>query len=276
MNSKSVLSKILTLLSLADEKLIQGTTDDGTILQSSNFDVNDDVFVVSEDGTTSPAEDGEYTISFTTPEGNEDTQVINVMGGKIDEISTPEDVAADDTEEMSEAGTPQDPTKGDSQNRIDVNSVPGGKMDDTTQTKKFAAEFPGAPKGATKETAKGLPNTTDESKVNEVPAPNDNDTVISLSYRISELEKMVKTMMDAVNPPSEEANDNIAPSANTPVGVAPVTQMTAEPDEEELPKLDGAPIEPGFKFNSDAVHKPNNYGKKVGDSQSSFLSKLYS
>jgi hypothetical protein len=276
MNSKSVLSKILTLLSLADEKLIQGTTDDGTILQSSNFDVNDDVFVVSEDGTTSPAEDGEYTISFTTPEGTQSTQVIDVVGGKIDEISTPEDVAADDTEEMSEAGTPEDPTKGDSQNRIDVNSVPGSKVADTKQSDvKMANEFPAAPKGATKETAKGLPNTTDEDKANEVKDTEPTDDVISLSYRISELEKAFKTMMDAVNPPSEEANDNIAPSANTPVGVSPVMQME-EVDEEELPKLDGAPIEPGFKFNSEAVHKPNNYGKKVGDSQSSFLSKLYS
>jgi len=49
--------------------------------------------------------------------------------------------------------------------------------------------------------------------------------------------------------------------------------MSSEPDEdEELPKLDGAPIEEGFKFSAE---NRKNYGKKVMDSQSSFLSKLY-
>ena len=272
MNSKSVLNKILTLLSLADEKMIQGKTDDGTILQSSNFDVNDDVSVVSEDGTTSPAEDGEYTISFTNPEGKEDTQVISVKGGKIEEISTPEDVAADDTEEMSEAGTTDNPTKGDSQTRKDINSVPGSKVADT----KLANEFPAAPKGAKKDEAKSLPNTTDEDPRNSVGNDTDDgkDPIISLSYRISEMEKQMKDMMEKfadMNPPAEEgADESVAPSANLPEdGVA----MSA--DEEELPKLDGAPIEnTGFKFNSDTIHKTNNSGK-VPNSQNSFLSKLY-
>jgi hypothetical protein len=284
MNSKSVLSKILTLLSLEDEKLIQAKTDDGTILQSSNFDVNDDVEVVNEDGTTSPAPDGEYTISFTTPEGAESTQVIDIDGGKVASISSPDEAEQvkegtdeEKSEDMSDAGTLDNPTKGDSQNRIDVNSVPGAKMDDTKQSDiKMATNVVSGPqtKDATKEHAKGMPNTTDEDKANEVADPNDNPDVISLSYRISELEKMVKTMMDAVNPPSEEANDNIAPSANTPEGVNPATQM-AEVDEDELPKLDGAPIEPLFKMNAHTVQTPNTM-KKVGDSQSAFLSKLYS
>ena len=43
--------------------------------------------------------------------------------------------------------------------------------------------------------------------------------------------------------------------------------------EEELPKLDGAPIEEGVKFS--AQNNSKNYGKKVVNSQSSFLSKLY-
>ena len=43
--------------------------------------------------------------------------------------------------------------------------------------------------------------------------------------------------------------------------------------EEELPKLDGAPIEEAMKFSAQNNNK--NYGKKVENSQSSFLSKLY-
>jgi hypothetical protein len=113
--------------------------------------------------------------------------------------------------------------------------------------------------------AKGLPNTTDESKANEVPDAEPTDDVISLSYRIAELEKMVKGMVEKMEmtPVDEEAEDDEDMPED---GVAM---------EEELPKLDGAPIE---------VHKPlnfseqnsKNYGKKVKDSQSTFLSRLYS
>jgi hypothetical protein len=51
-------------------------------------------------------------------------------------------------------------------------------------------------------------------------------------------------------------------------------KMSAEPDEEEeLPKLDGAPTEEATRFAAETNRK--NYGKKVVNSQSSFLSKLY-
>jgi hypothetical protein len=43
--------------------------------------------------------------------------------------------------------------------------------------------------------------------------------------------------------------------------------------EEELPKLDGAPIEEGFKFSAEQNNK--RFGKKIDTPQSSFLSKLY-
>ena len=88
MNAKDVLSRISKILTFSDSTPIQAKTSDGKILQSSNFDVNDDVLEVTEDGKTAPVADGEYTITFTTPEGNENTQVIDVDGGKIAEIST--------------------------------------------------------------------------------------------------------------------------------------------------------------------------------------------
>ena len=298
MNSKNVLSKILTLLALADEKMIQAKTDDGTILQSSNFDVNDDVMEVGTDGKLTPAKDGEYTISFTTPEGAESTQVIDIDGGKVASISAPDEAEQvskgtdeeemDDTNadiEMSDAGTPQDPTKGDSQNRKDINSVPGSKVADTKQSdvKMADAKNITEPKGASMEPAHALPNTTDEDPRNSIGNDTDDkkDPIISLEdmhARLAKMEdymgKIAEKFEMPINPPSEEAGSNqVAPSANTPVGVTPATQM-AEVDEEELPKLDGAPVEQGYKFNSE-VHKPLNYGKRVGDSQSSFLSKLY-
>ena len=41
----------------------------------------------------------------------------------------------------------------------------------------------------------------------------------------------------------------------------------------ELPKLDGAPIEEAVKFS--AENNSKNYGKKIKNTQSNFLSKLY-
>ena len=82
-----------------------------------------------------------------------------------------------------------------------------------------------------------------------------------MAYRIEEMEKKVMKMEEAMMPPvDEEVTEEVA--------------MAAEPDEEEeLPKLDGAPIEEGIKFSAQKNSK--NYGKKVANTQSSFLSKLY-
>jgi hypothetical protein len=83
-----------------------------------------------------------------------------------------------------------------------------------------------------------------------------------MAYRIQEME----TKMEAMMPPVDsEVTQEVA-------GI----KMAAEPDEEEdeLPKLDGAPVEEGnaLKF---AEQNRKNYGKKTMNSQSSFLSKLY-
>ena len=125
---------------------------------------------------------------------------------------------------------------------------------------------------ATTEEAHPLPNTTDEDPRNMIADDSEEtekDPLISLSYRISEMEKQMKTMMEKFgmdNPPMEEttpAEDEMLPEDGVAMSV----------EEEELPKLDGAPIDTAFKFSE--VHKPNTFGKRVGNSQSSFLSKLY-
>jgi hypothetical protein len=121
-----------------------------------------------------------------------------------------------------------------------------------------------------------LPNTTDEPKENEVAfesiagediggdessdevtespdtIPADDDKVEmkkmmeDFAYRISEMEKKMEKMAEAE------------------------ISIEVEKEEEELPKLDGAPVEEGM-----AKPKQNNFGKKVANSQSAFLSKLY-
>jgi hypothetical protein len=72
-----------------------------------------------------------------------------------------------------------------------------------------------------------------------------------MAYRIEEMEKKISKMEEV----KEEVVDKKADI------------------EEELPKLDGAPIEEGYKFS--AEENKNRFGKKVSNSQSTFLSKLY-
>ena len=65
MNSNTVLGKIMTLLSLEKEdkkedKLTVARLADGTLVESPTFDVGEAVEVIHEDGTKTPAPDGEH------------------------------------------------------------------------------------------------------------------------------------------------------------------------------------------------------------------------
>jgi hypothetical protein len=100
MNSKNVLSKIAKMLSLTSEEVLftDAKLADGTILQSPTFDVGESVEVVSEDGTKSPAPNGEHEISLTDSEGKEVLIKILVADGKITErenVELPETTSED-------------------------------------------------------------------------------------------------------------------------------------------------------------------------------------
>ena len=224
MNSKNVLQKIMTLLS-NDEKAINLTeaqTKDGTILESPTFDLGEKVEVVAEDGTKTPAPDGEHEIALRDSEGNEVIIRIETKDGIIE------------SRENVEEANPEVP-------------VEAGETELAEETKE----------------AKSLPNTTDEDIRNSLGDDTDEsqDPVIRLGYRIDELEKTIAEMkqkFESAAPQEGEEVSSLTPSA------------TAEL-ESDLPKLDGAPVETKFS----AEQNKNNFGKKIGDAQSSFLSKLY-
>ena len=116
---------------------------------------------------------------------------------------------------------------------------------------------------ATTEEAKGLPNTTDESDANTIATPDTENPIISLGYRIDELEKAMTEMksMFAEMKPKEEVVDKKA------------AEIATEKDVEmELPKLDGAPVEQINRFSQENF---NNFGKKTDNPQGSVLSKMY-
>jgi len=88
MNANTVLEKVMTLLSMKSEeevKLAYAKLADGTILESPTFDVGESVEVVSEDGTKTPAPDGEHEIELTGAEGETVRFKIITEGGVIKE-----------------------------------------------------------------------------------------------------------------------------------------------------------------------------------------------
>lgn len=246
MNAKSVLSKIATLLSLDNEEVLMtdARMKDGTILQSKTFDVGEKVDVVGEDGEKTPAPDGEHEIALRDSEGKEVLIKITTKDGEITErenVELEEDKEKKEEEDMKE--------------------------DDKDEDKKEMKEEEMA--DASTETAKGLPNTTEEDKSNEVKTGEaSDDPIISLGYRIDEMEKKMKMMEDkfaSAFPAEGMEVSSLVPSMQN--------MSAVEEDEEELPKLDGAPIE---LLNPQLIEKnKQNFGKKEVNAQANFLSKLY-
>jgi hypothetical protein len=242
MNSKTVLSKILGLLSMDKEvELTYAKLKDGTIVESATFDVGEDLFVVSEDGTKTPAPDGEHELSLKDESGNENLIKVFVKDGKISERENVE-LETVKVEDLPSA----------SGDVLDVNLVPdqNNQIKSGTLMAEETEEVMPIPEDATEE---------DESEV-EINLGDMVKKIEEMTYRIQEMETKMEAMMPPVD--SEVAQE-----------VAGI-KMAAEPDEEEeLPKLDGAPLDEVSKFSIETNRK--NYGKKTTDSQSSFLSKLY-
>jgi len=245
MNSKSVLKRIMALLSTEEVELTDAKDAQGQILQSPTFDVGEPVEVVHEDGTKSPAPDGEHEISLKDSEGNDVIIRVMTKDGKIVERENVEmaDVKTEAIpqgtgEELPENERPEQP-----------NSVKSGTL-------KMAEED---------EEVEPIPATEDEPMEEE---GEDKEISIELgkkmeemAYRIEEMEKKIASM-EAMYPPV--ASEVIQEEEGIKM---------AEVDEEELPKLDGAPIEENAtKFSAETKR---NYGKKIATPQSSFLSKLY-
>jgi hypothetical protein len=247
MNSKTVLNKILGLLSI-DEKevtLTYAKLKDGTIVESPTFDVGEALDVVSEDGTKTPAPDGEHELALKDSEGNETLIKVITKDGKIAERENVE------LEMVPVEEIPQQIQK----DKVDEKADPKGSVE--SGTLKMEEET---------DTAEALPEDTDTPEDEEATVEIELGKLMEkMQYRISEMEKKMAKMEEAMMPPVDsEVTEEEA-------GI----KMAAEPDEEEeLPKLDGAPTEEATKFSGIESNRKN-YGKKTKDAQSSFLSKLY-
>jgi hypothetical protein len=237
MNSKTVLNKIMTLLSAKEVQLTYAKLADGTIVESPTFDVGEPLEIVSEDGTKSPAPDGEHELSLRDESGNENIIKVITKDGKIVERENVEleDVKVEDIPQAGETDK--------------ANEVPDAAGSVGSGTIKAAEET--LPVDA-------LPEDTDKEEESPEISIELGKMMEKMSYRIEELEKKITKMEEMLPTDSEvvEEEDGIAM------------------EEEELPKLNGAPVEEKTtKFSSET--NARNYGKKIVDAQSSFLSKLY-
>ena len=249
MNSKNVLSKIAKLLNLSEEvELTYAKLADGTIVESPTFDVGEDLFVVSEDGTKSPAPNGWHELMLKDSEGNENLIKVYAEDGKIKERENVE-LQAEDKEAKPLAG---DPGTGYVDPSLEKEKAAGQEVKDLKPASMLAEE--------TVETAP-LPQTDGEELPSEEDVLEEGEDVIialkksmeEMAYRIEEMEKKFADM-EKMKAEVKEVKD-------------------VKMEEEELPKLDGAPIDEAFKFSAEQNNK--RFGKKVESSQASFLSKLY-
>lgn len=246
MNSKSVLKRIMALLSAEEVELTDAKDAQGQILQSPTFDLGEPVEVVHEDGSKTPAPDGEHEVSLKDTEGNEVIIRIVTKDGKIVERANVEEMADVKTEPIPQGTGEELP---ENERPEQPNSVKSGTL-------KMAEED---------ETVEPIPATEDKSMEEEGEEPEISielgKKMEEMQYRIDEMEKKM-AKMEAMFPPvaSEVVQEE--------EGI-----KMSEVEEEELPKLDGAPIEEnGVKF---SAQTNSNYGKKVKTAQSNFLSKLY-
>ena len=234
MNARQVLDKIVKTLSLSKEEVLftYAKLADGTIVESPTFDVGESVEVVTEDGKT-PAPDGEHELALRDSEGNEVLIKVMTKDGKITERENVELPAAEAEKEVAK-----------------MESIAGGDMGDDEEV-------------ATEESANPIPEDTDMASM-----------VTKLQYRIEELEKKMQSMQDVKEEGGEAPKVKTEDLPGDPTKVNTVENMAAvEPDEEEeLPKLDGAPIDENAP-NKTGI-KMNKKGAMVNP-QNSFLSKLY-
>jgi hypothetical protein len=230
----------MTLLSI--EKEVQFTyakLADGTIVESPTFDVGEPLEIVSEDGTKSPAPDGEHELALKDESGNEniikvitkDGTIVERENVELEDVKVEDIPQGDETNKANEVATP-------------ANSVEKGTINAAEET------LP----------VEGLPEDGEGDDDTEGP-----EIEIALGKKIEEMSYRIEEMAAKI----AKMEEMLPPIASQVIQEEEGIKM----EEEELPKLNGAPVEEVSKFSAESNAK--NYGNRIENSQSSFLSKLY-
>ena len=231
MNPKHVLSKIATMLSLTKEEVLFTYA-----RLADGAIVESPTFDLGEtvevvtEEGKTPAPDGYHDLELKDESGNEVYIRVKTEGGIITERENVEE-AKPEAEAEFESVAGED--------------IGGGEGEAEEQT----------------DTTEPLTEDTDMKKVIE-----------KLQYRIEEMEKKMQSMEEQFPKPSGEETITDGKGAEETKEIKPEMMAAVDPEEEEeeLPKLDGAPVEEKAPFKA-----KQNFGKKIMTPQSTFLSKLY-
>lgn len=238
MNSNTVLGKIMTLLSLEkkEEKLTVARLADGTLVESPTFDVGEKVEIIHEDGTKTPAPDGEHLLELRDESDEINRIKIFTEGGIIKERENVEIEAKEEDkkeEEMADVSTE------------DVKALPESGKSDTEVNEQVTLESePGV-------------------DVNEEVVDKDADEIVNLTTKLAEQEEKIEEM-------KERIEELVKYFEEIKKEEEKLEEEAKEEKELESKKLDGAPVEKSSMFNKT---KNNNF--KVGNYRNSVLSKMY-
>lgn len=252
MNAKQVLNKIMTLLSKDEVELTYAKLADGTIVESPTFDVGEDLMVIGEDGEKMPAPDGFHDLKLEGAEGEEVYIKVKSEGGKI--------VERENVEMKAETAEVKDlPQTNINDKANEVKDIESPASDDKgLKPSSMLAEVTEEAEADIPQVGDGVPADIKEGEDTPMTMGDMQKKMEEMAYRIEEMEKKMTEMV------KEEVVDKEAEEKDVKEEVE---------EEEELAKLDGAPVETATKFSSDK--SKNVYGKKAMNSQSAFLSKLY-
>ena len=237
MNSQTVLGKIMTLLSLDSKevKLTVAKLADGTLVESPTFDVGETLEVIHEDGTKTPAPDGEHLLELRDESDEINRIKLFTEGGIIKERENVEIEAESEEkieEEMADVSTEE------------VEALPESGKSDTDVNEQV-----------TLESEPGI--AVDEEVVDK-----EADEIVNLT-KLEEQEEKIEEMKERIEE-LVKYFEEIKKEEET------LEEEKKEEEELESKKLDGAPIEKPAMFNK---KKNNNF--KVGNYTNSVLSKMY-
>ncbi len=237
MNSQTVLGKIMTLLSLDSKevKLTVAKLADGTLVESPTFDVGETLEVIHEDGTKTPAPDGEHLLELRDESDEINRIKLFTEGGIIKERENVEIEAESEEkieEEMADVSTEE------------VEALPESGKSDTDVNEQV-----------TLESEPGI--AVDEEVVDKEA------DIVNLTTKLEEQEEKIEEMKERIEE-LVKYFEEIKKEEET------LEEEKKEEEELESKKLDGAPIEKPAMFNK---KKNNNF--KVGNYTNSVLSKMY-
>lgn len=262
MNSKSVLSKIVALLSREEAKMTYARLGDGTIVESPTFDVGEPIEVVTEDGK-SPAPDGEHSLTLNDTEGDEVNIRVITKDGIIVERENVEELEDEDKDKKDMKMTEEEEEIQEMVagliDALTPDEVSSDKAEDIAEKVLEALEDKIEILKKIKATKLNL-ISADAETIEVEPLPGEPEyeemkvkmadygkKMEDMAYRIEEMEKAISEMKKIDMEDEDE-----------------------EEDEEKMSPRNGAPMEMS-KVNITKTSKND----KIASAQASFLSKLY-